>query len=173
MMGARAAMAPGAQVVAVAEAARQDHKVDVVQGRICMPGVAGVHADHVAEDVQRIGVAIAAGKDDDGGVHAGCATFPSTGARASIANDSITGLTSNWRHMASARSAAAASLAGRKLNVDELADADVVHLGEAQIVEAAADGQTLRIVDAGVELDSHSYPESLAGHPASSSWASR
>ena len=32
------------------------------------------------------------------------------GSRASIANDSITGLTSNWRHMASARSAAAASL---------------------------------------------------------------
>ena len=61
----------GTQVIAVAESAGQYDQFDVVQRRVGVPGVASVHAGHVVEDVQRVGVAITAGENDDGGVHAG------------------------------------------------------------------------------------------------------
>ena len=90
-----------------------------------------------------------------------------------MSNDSMTGLTSSWRHMASTRWAAADSLSADSSMLMSLPMRTSATSAKPEIVEAAADGQPLRVIDAGVELDRHPRAEELGRHPASNAWASR
>ena len=64
----------GAEVVAVCEAARDDHAVGAVQVGLLVPEELRLFAEDVLGDVQRVVVAVRAGKDDDREFHVQCTT---------------------------------------------------------------------------------------------------
>ena len=59
----------GAQVVAVGEAARQDHRIRITQAGVLVPDERGPLADHRARRVERVAVGIRSRKDDHCEVH--------------------------------------------------------------------------------------------------------
>src|SRR5512146_591311 len=102
--GAESGNRPGPQVVAVAEAARQDDHVALLQVVILVPQVHRFLAQCIDDGVIGVVVAVGARKGDDAELHGAA---PSTLA---ISKSSVTGLESRRSHISRVeRSAAAAS----------------------------------------------------------------
>ena len=76
MIGEKRAIAPRAQVIAVAEAARQQHAFDAAERFVLVPQDSRVLAHHVRERVQRVAVVQRAGESHDAPLHS-----PSTSKR--------------------------------------------------------------------------------------------
>ena len=63
----------GAEIVAIAETAGEDYNVDILKVVILVPAVHSFLSENAGDGIERILVAVGAGKADDAGLHA-CST---------------------------------------------------------------------------------------------------
>ena len=70
-----------AQVVAVGESSRQDDRVQPIEGLLLMPDLLDLLAEHRAQHMDAITIAVAGGKDDDAESHHDPWERGSTGTR--------------------------------------------------------------------------------------------
>ena len=136
----------GPEVVAVGEAAGDDHRVDIADRAVAVPQQSGLAAE-VGDGLDHVLLAVRTREEDD-------ADFGAHETRASMRTtaSSITGLVRKREHISST-SRRADSFVGRlDAEPDALADAHVADAVEPEMRKRPFDGGALRVGDAGSQL---------------------
>ncbi len=160
----------GPQVVAVGEAARQDHPGDAVEGRRLVPQDDRLGAGDL-ERVDGIDVAVRAREqhDPDPDGHAGAPTIDEAAPISSTTYDSMSGFDRSSDGEPLDRRPGGRRVVGGDRQLDPPADPDGGDALDPEVAEAALDRPALRVEDARLRRDVDGEPEVRAHRAITSS----